>query len=260
MTSRLDSLTCVRYPSEWDGLKDFAVISTPDFPVFLQHQNSVQQQYCNATYYGVHCASKCSTNCTDKLCNNVNGSCLNCIAGKQGEFCDTDCDAGHYGHRCLNKCSSLCLDSKCDAVSGHCFRCEDNATGKFCEKENVNGYNDGYNDGYNKGLGHGVGIGIGVMCIIVLIVMAVACVIRRYKGNKSEESKKRNDIYDQPVELQHTNSSASSITEPEKRTMYNNTDDPKDGTNKENNSKDSTYNTLNDEYNDVSRYMSFSST
>ncbi|XP_059173383.1 multiple epidermal growth factor-like domains protein 6 isoform X2 [Physella acuta] len=219
-------------------------------------QGTFCEQNCNATYYGVHCASKCSTNCTDQFCNNFNGSCLNCIEGKQGEFCNTDCDAGHYGPSCLNKCSSLCLDSKCDAVNGHCFRCKDNSSGKFCEKENVNGYNNGY----IKGLGHGVGIGIGGMCIIVLIVTAVACVIRRYKGDKSEESKNRNDVYDQPVELQHTHLSANSITEPEQRTIYNNIDDLMAGTNTENKSQDSTYNTLNDEYNDVSRYMSFSST
>ncbi|CAG5118836.1 unnamed protein product, partial [Candidula unifasciata] len=45
---------------------------------------------CSKTYFGLNCSQKCNTNCADLLCQPTNGTCLSCIAGKEGELCDKE--------------------------------------------------------------------------------------------------------------------------------------------------------------------------
>ncbi|XP_052696254.1 multiple epidermal growth factor-like domains protein 6 [Crassostrea angulata] len=48
---------------------------------------------CPCTRYGPNCNASCYKHCQHKLCNPINGSCLECIKSRSGDFCEIELPA-----------------------------------------------------------------------------------------------------------------------------------------------------------------------
>ncbi|XP_062618451.1 receptor-type tyrosine-protein phosphatase epsilon-like, partial [Saccostrea cucullata] len=76
---------------------------------------------CNRGTYGILCNKNCSKHCEDNKCDIINGTCLGCMPGWTGQFCQTPCDSGSYGKNCKLRCSGHCFDDQaCNHVTGIC--------------------------------------------------------------------------------------------------------------------------------------------
>ncbi|XP_061170697.1 receptor-type tyrosine-protein phosphatase alpha-like [Saccostrea echinata] len=76
---------------------------------------------CTKGTYGNLCNIHCSKHCQENKCNIINGTCLGCIPGWSGKFCQTPCASGSYGQDCKFRCSEHCQDGKtCNPVTGTC--------------------------------------------------------------------------------------------------------------------------------------------
>ncbi|XP_053400251.1 uncharacterized protein LOC123557913 isoform X2 [Mercenaria mercenaria] len=109
---------------------------------------SMCNEKCPVGTYGPGCSGTCSTSCkVPGQCNNVNGHCESCGAGKQGDYCEKDCDNRSYGDDCSKECGACANNETCNSVSGHCkfgcnkgFKhsllcqdeCDDGSHGKNC--------------------------------------------------------------------------------------------------------------------------------
>ncbi|XP_059168902.1 uncharacterized protein LOC131950694 [Physella acuta] len=119
-------------------------------------------QECGATTYGINCSLRCSINCLRQQCHHINGSCEECVAGREGAFCEEGCVSGLYGDTCqynetdlwCNKFNGTCVYGLGDVLHG-----------------NVRSNDDR--------LAEGIGIGIGIMCVVFLVVAVAMFIIRR---------------------------------------------------------------------------------
>ncbi|XP_062573679.1 uncharacterized protein LOC134235558 [Saccostrea cucullata] len=99
-----------------------------------------------AEVYGSNCSIPCPTHCQDQRCNIVNGTCLGCKPGYEGEMCKTECPGGLYGKLCKRQCAGHCRGNRtCDHVTGNCKEgCAAGWIGKQCDQKCKEGtYGDG---------------------------------------------------------------------------------------------------------------------
>ncbi|CAL1534170.1 unnamed protein product [Lymnaea stagnalis] len=90
-------------------------------------------QTCPDGNYGINCAQRCSTNCSQNLCDAVTGFCKACPNGYKGSFCDQVCESGKWGPQCANTCNESCWDSSCNNVNGTCdYGCDGFSDVPFC--------------------------------------------------------------------------------------------------------------------------------
>uniref|UniRef100_A0A2C9KJM2 SRCR domain-containing protein n=1 Tax=Biomphalaria glabrata TaxID=6526 RepID=A0A2C9KJM2_BIOGL len=87
---------------------------------------------CNSTYFGPNCKEKCSTQCSQTVCDSNTGRCMACIPGFYGDFCNISCDGTHFGPNCKEKCFSQCSQSVCDTKTGSCIACIRDFESDFC--------------------------------------------------------------------------------------------------------------------------------
>ncbi|XP_059173385.1 multiple epidermal growth factor-like domains protein 11 [Physella acuta] len=219
-------------------------------------------QDCNATYYGLNCSQRCSTNCTNQLCDRASGNCSTCIYGNSGPKCDLKCDVHHYGENCLYNCSTNCIDSVCDSFTGECSSCVRGFQGPHCEK--LSETKEDYSKGMKDGIGIGIGIGIGTMCGVFIISIAVICLVWRLKRTKHSNGDAKNNYANQVLELGDGLTSPAFNSENENTKVYDYINESPDTTLREATNeasiKSNTYNSLKNEYNDESNYMSIAST
>ncbi|KAK0042737.1 multiple epidermal growth factor-like domains protein 11, partial [Biomphalaria pfeifferi] len=43
---------------------------------------------CDSNYYGQNCSMECPTKCFNASCDNVRGTCDDCLVGFMGKFCE----------------------------------------------------------------------------------------------------------------------------------------------------------------------------
>ncbi|XP_056014348.1 uncharacterized protein LOC125676360 isoform X2 [Ostrea edulis] len=86
--------------------------------------------------YGQKCDLICPSNCQKQRCHIVDGTCLGCIAGWIGNFCNKTCPNGYYGMECGSECRGHCRDGvSCNHTSGNCDNgCGDGWQGVQCDK------------------------------------------------------------------------------------------------------------------------------
>ncbi|XP_062571183.1 multiple epidermal growth factor-like domains protein 11 [Saccostrea cucullata] len=76
---------------------------------------------CKMGTFGKLCSKHCSKHCEESKCDIINGTCMGCMPGWTGQFCQTPCDSGSYGKNCSLRCSGHCLDDQtCNHVTGIC--------------------------------------------------------------------------------------------------------------------------------------------
>ncbi|XP_056002945.1 receptor-type tyrosine-protein phosphatase epsilon-like [Ostrea edulis] len=86
--------------------------------------------------YRENCDTPCPQNCQDKHCDIVNGTCLGCIPGYKGSFCDQPCDNKKYGLECKQNCGSCSDGVQCNHVNGSCPNgCDAGAQGDKCDEK-----------------------------------------------------------------------------------------------------------------------------
>ncbi|XP_061170725.1 uncharacterized protein LOC133180172 [Saccostrea echinata] len=86
--------------------------------------------------YGVNCDLPCPVNCQEKRCHIINGSCLGCMPGWNGDKCDKLCPVGWYGLECQHRCLGHCQhNASCHHESGSCVDgCAEGWMGPLCNK------------------------------------------------------------------------------------------------------------------------------
>ncbi|XP_061170701.1 multiple epidermal growth factor-like domains protein 10 [Saccostrea echinata] len=96
---------------------------------------------CSRGTYGKLCNMHCSKHCQENSCDIVDGTCLGCMPGWSGKFCQTSCEAGTYGPECKYRCSGHCHDSRtCNSMSGICDEgCASGWTQPMCNESCSNG-------------------------------------------------------------------------------------------------------------------------
>ncbi|XP_061170703.1 uncharacterized protein LOC133180146 [Saccostrea echinata] len=87
--------------------------------------------------YGEKCDEKCPKNCQEQRCNIINGTCVGCLPGWNGTFCEKKCPEGWYGLECKLQCFAHCKDNAfCNHVTGQCDNeCADGWKGAFCDEQ-----------------------------------------------------------------------------------------------------------------------------
>ncbi|XP_062592398.1 uncharacterized protein LOC134253823 [Saccostrea cucullata] len=97
---------------------------------------------CSRGKFGINCTMNCPTNCCGGKCDIINGKCMECKPGWEGEKCQTFCLKGSYGQDCKFRCSGHCRDgTSCDHVTGECAEgCVSGWTGSICNKTCDNGH------------------------------------------------------------------------------------------------------------------------
>ncbi|XP_062607535.1 multiple epidermal growth factor-like domains protein 10 [Saccostrea cucullata] len=76
---------------------------------------------CKRGTYGKLCKNNCSEHCQGETCDIINGTCLGCMPGWTGQFCQKSCERGSHGLDCKFRCSGHCLDGQtCNPVTGIC--------------------------------------------------------------------------------------------------------------------------------------------
>ncbi|XP_062567736.1 multiple epidermal growth factor-like domains protein 10 [Saccostrea cucullata] len=90
----------------------------------------------NSAVYGSNCNTSCPSKCQEQRCDLINGTCLGCVLGWKGDFCDQSCLAGTFGLECNGSCSGQCKDNEtCDHVTGLCPNgCAHGWTGSYCQR------------------------------------------------------------------------------------------------------------------------------
>ncbi|KAH9508177.1 hypothetical protein Btru_054943 [Bulinus truncatus] len=83
-------------------------------------------------YYGDGCSTMCSSNCSYRTCNAINGKCFMCPTGKSGDFCENSCKQGYHGIGCQQLCSNKCLNKICHPALGICLKCPSGFEGDSC--------------------------------------------------------------------------------------------------------------------------------
>ncbi|XP_061170707.1 multiple epidermal growth factor-like domains protein 10 [Saccostrea echinata] len=74
-----------------------------------------------AGVYGENCNVACPKNCQEQRCDIVNGTCLGCLPGWSGRFCENICQGGWYGLECKLRCFGHCRNNAfCNHVTGQC--------------------------------------------------------------------------------------------------------------------------------------------
>ncbi|XP_061170695.1 uncharacterized protein LOC133180136 [Saccostrea echinata] len=91
--------------------------------------------------YGETCELNCSEHCQENRCDIINGTCLGCMAGWTGKFCQTPCESGSYGVECKHQCGGHCRDGHtCSPVTGNCDKgCASGWTGSLCNESCISG-------------------------------------------------------------------------------------------------------------------------
>ncbi|XP_062607536.1 tyrosine-protein kinase receptor Tie-1-like [Saccostrea cucullata] len=91
---------------------------------------------CKRGTYGTLCNKHCSEHCEDNKCDIINGTCMGCMPGWTGQFCQTPCDSGSYGNNCQLRCSGHCMNGQtCNKVTGICDKgCASGWTGPKCNE------------------------------------------------------------------------------------------------------------------------------
>ncbi|XP_062593937.1 multiple epidermal growth factor-like domains protein 10 [Saccostrea cucullata] len=97
---------------------------------------------CSSGKYGENCKMNCSPNCFGTLCDIIDGKCMKCRPGWEGEKCQSSCLKESYGQDCKFRCSGHCKDGQsCDHVTGECVKgCVLGWTGSMCNKTCDNGH------------------------------------------------------------------------------------------------------------------------
>ncbi|XP_056014342.1 multiple epidermal growth factor-like domains protein 10 [Ostrea edulis] len=92
--------------------------------------------------YGQECELICSSHCQEQRCHIVDGTCLGCIAGWTGNFCNKTCPNGYYGMECESECLGHCRDGvSCNHTSGNCDNgCGDGWQGAKCDQACLDGW------------------------------------------------------------------------------------------------------------------------
>ncbi|KAH9490855.1 hypothetical protein Btru_033554 [Bulinus truncatus] len=91
------------------------------------------QKACELGQYGRNCSFNCSTLCTDRKCDAVNGSCFTCLPGYQGTLCENSCPNKTWGNNCTSVCNVNCLSGMCDGQTGLCTSgCDSGYQGPDC--------------------------------------------------------------------------------------------------------------------------------
>ncbi|XP_061185193.1 protein draper-like [Saccostrea echinata] len=95
-----------------------------------------------AGVYGENCNVACPKNCQEQRCDIVNGTCLGCLPGWSGRFCENICQGGWYGFECKLRCFGHCRNNAfCNHVTGQCDNgCADGWKGLYCNKQCKDGY------------------------------------------------------------------------------------------------------------------------
>ncbi|XP_056003582.1 multiple epidermal growth factor-like domains protein 10 [Ostrea edulis] len=86
--------------------------------------------------YGENCDRPCPQNCQKRHCDIVTGTCLGCIPGYKGSFCDQPCDNKKYGMECKQNCGNCSDGMQCNHVNGSCPNgCDVGVRGDKCDEE-----------------------------------------------------------------------------------------------------------------------------
>ncbi|XP_048767376.2 uncharacterized protein LOC125674294 [Ostrea edulis] len=86
--------------------------------------------------YGENCDIPCPQNCQERHCDIVTGTCLGCIPGYKGSFCDQLCDNKKYGLECKQNCGNCSDGIQCNHVNGSCPNgCDVGARGDKCDED-----------------------------------------------------------------------------------------------------------------------------
>nr|XP_034322572.1 cell death abnormality protein 1-like [Crassostrea gigas] len=86
-------------------------------------------------YYGENCSFSCPLKCQEGHCNIIDGTCLGCVDGYQGQFCNNECSIGTYGLECGNLCGNCSNGNRCNHVNGSCPNgCDEGFFGDKCNK------------------------------------------------------------------------------------------------------------------------------
>ncbi|KAK6991278.1 neurotrypsin, partial [Biomphalaria glabrata] len=131
---------------------------------------------CNETHFGSSCEAECSSQCSQSVCDSETGSCVTCIPGYIGEFCNISCNETHFGQNCTEKCSSQCNETVCDSKTGRCMACIPGFEGHFCDIRS---------DIQESSVAIGVGVGVGA-AVVLLVVIAVVLYKRRVQQAKQK--------------------------------------------------------------------------
>ncbi|XP_056002100.1 multiple epidermal growth factor-like domains protein 11 isoform X3 [Ostrea edulis] len=119
-----ERLQGVTYPSEYSS---FAFNDLCEFEVYGCSRPGV---------YGENCDIPCPQNCQERHCDIVTGTCLGCIPGYKGSFCDQLCDNKKYGLECKQNCGNCSDGIQCNHVNGSCPNgCDVGARGDECDEE-----------------------------------------------------------------------------------------------------------------------------
>ncbi|XP_056002938.1 receptor-type tyrosine-protein phosphatase alpha-like isoform X5 [Ostrea edulis] len=124
-----ERLQNVTYP---DGYSQYAKNELCEFEVYGCPKSDV---------YGENCDKPCSKNCQESHCNIVNGTCLGCIPGYKGSFCDQPCNDNKYDLECKQNCGNCSDGLQCNHVNGSCPNgCDAGAQGDRCDEECPGGF------------------------------------------------------------------------------------------------------------------------
>ncbi|XP_056003221.1 cell death abnormality protein 1-like [Ostrea edulis] len=86
--------------------------------------------------YGENCDIPCPQNCQERHCDIVTGTCLGCIPGYKGSFCDQQCDGRLYGESCTQPCGQCQNLEHCHHINGTCLNgCGRGYHGGKCTEE-----------------------------------------------------------------------------------------------------------------------------
>ncbi|XP_062600594.1 multiple epidermal growth factor-like domains protein 10 [Saccostrea cucullata] len=116
--------TCIGYGTYvifYNERLDGTVYPTGYEKLIITELCEVVVEGCKRGTYGKLCNNNCSKHCEDNKCDITNGTCLGCLPGWKGQFCQTQCDSGSYGKNCNFRCSGHCLDDQtCNHLTGIC--------------------------------------------------------------------------------------------------------------------------------------------
>ncbi|XP_056002114.1 protein draper-like isoform X1 [Ostrea edulis] len=115
----------------------------PDYSTYAYNELCEFEVYGCPTpgVYGENCDIPCPQNCQERHCDIVTGTCLGCIPGYKGSFCDQPCDNKKYGLECKQNCDNCSDGEQCNHVNGSCPNgCDVGARGDKCDEECSSGW------------------------------------------------------------------------------------------------------------------------
>ncbi|XP_059173390.1 uncharacterized protein LOC131953958, partial [Physella acuta] len=201
---------------------------------------------CTSGTFGLECANTCNCNDPTETCFVATGGCRSgCAVGYQGEGCVEVCDS------ITGECSSCVRGFQ----GPHCEKpCNATYQGESCKQTQKKDYSKGMKDGI------GIGIGIGTMCGVFIISIAVICLVWRLKRTTHSNGNAKNNYSNQVLELGDGLTSPEFNSKNENTKVYDYINESPEITLQEATNEASitstTYNSLKNEYNDDSNYMS----